>query len=146
MLSWLGGLLGRAGSAVSSAISSFVNGVVSALAAIVDFVFRDVLNAWNDLVTSWKEFDAAVDTWIPEVIRLFTRILTVDIPRYAYTAWWWATHPDQLASVLYWHLVHYLEARAWATAQYLGEFILALIAKNTRRVALLIEDILHAII
>lgn len=146
MLNWLRGIISGIGGAVSSGISDAVSAVISALAAVVDFVFKDVLDAWTGLAKAWHDFDVLTGAWIPEVVRLFTRILTYDIPHFAYTAWWWTTHPDQLASVLYWYLIGYLEERAWATAGYLGEFITALIARNLRRVALLIEDILHAII
>src|SRR6266705_6789863 len=74
----------------------------------------------------------------------FARWLETLLHKWAYTAWWYVTHPGALAGLLFWPLVHLLEDNAWQAGRVLGEFTLALVARNTRRLAQLAEDIISA--
>lgn len=146
MLSWLvntvGGWLGSVGSAVVNFVRSVVGGVVG----LLDFIFGRVGSAWDDLVTAVKTLAGVVHEYTVSVWQVLHRIMTYYIPVFAMTAWWWVTNPDALAQVLLWHLLKWLEAWAWTVAQYLGEFILALLVRNLRRIALLVETIVAAVL
>lgn len=62
------------------------------------------------------------------------------------TLWHYITHPDLLAVLLFDALIAVFEREAFAVADRLGKFLIALIVKNLRQVAMLVEDILSAIL
>lgn len=146
MLSWLRAIAGDVKNYLGDATGKVVNLALGGLAAIFDLVTGNVSGAW----TRFQQVLAAMlglsrqvlDDITGHLVSLFKEL----IPKYAMTAWWWVTHPDDLASVLFWHLVKWLEARAWEAGKYLGEFFLSLITHHVRRLALLVEDIVRAIL
>lgn len=109
-------------------------------------LFGNVYGAWEALEKTAKELEDGTWHFAAETVNALTRILLHYIPAYAMTAWWWVTNPSCLASVLYWWIVKYLEERAWCTAQYLGEFLTALVARNLRTTAHLLETIIAAVL
>jgi len=62
------------------------------------------------------------------------------------TLWYYLTHPDELVSLLWTSLLAKLEADAWNAGQLLGRFLLSLVLHNVKRFALLIEDIVMAVL
>lgn len=146
MLNWLLGTIGGWFSSVGSAVYNFVKTLLAGITGVLDLIFGRVGSAWDELVNSARSVESMIHSYASSVWNVLDRILTYYIPTFAMTAWWWVTNPDALAQVLLWHLVKWLEVWAWSVAQYLGEFILALLVRNLRRVALLVETILAAVL
>lgn len=146
MLNWLLGAIGGWLSSVGSAVANFVRTVVGGLASILDIIFGRVGSAWDDLASTVRSFEGLVHSYASSVWNQLDKILTYYIPTFAMTAWWWVTNPDALAQVLLWHVIKWLEYYAWTAAQYLGEFVLALVVRNLKRLALLAETIIAAVL
>lgn len=146
MLNWLRSFFGGIGGGVAAGVLNIVQGAVNAIAAVIDTVFGHVLAGWKELAR-WAETAAHLeDKMLAELFKHVWQIVTHDIPAWAWTAWWWVTHPDKLAAVLFWHLIRLLEDNAWIVAGILGKFVLALILRNARRVAGALEQIVTAIL
>lgn len=62
------------------------------------------------------------------------------------TAWYYFTHLDDFAELLFWYLIHKLEKYAWDAARLLGQFFLALIVANLVQFITLIEDVINAVL
>jgi hypothetical protein len=60
--------------------------------------------------------------------------------------WFYVSHPDKLTDLLWQHLIAKLEREAWNVSALLGKFFLSLVIRNLKRLALLIEDILDAVL
>ena len=146
MLNWLRSIWNTITGGVSTVIQAFVHALVSGIALVLDFIFGNVKGAWGELVTAAHEFVTGAHILGAAIWNQIDKIVTYYIPFYAYTAWWWVTNLDSLALVLLWHLLKWLEHYAWTAAQFLGEFTLALVLRNIRRLALLVETIVAAII
>jgi hypothetical protein len=82
--------------------------------------------------------------WAPLVAAV--AIVRRDLVAWGYTAWWWITHPAQLADRLLDYLVASLERNSWRVAGTLGTFASHLIFRNIRRLAALAEDVIAAIL
>jgi len=94
---------------------------------------------FND-VTGW----VVRDIWGP--LKRFLDMTWCDLLKWGYTAWYYITHPDKLAALIFWYIVSLLEVNAWEAAKLLGTFVTALFLHNIRRVALLLEDIISAVL
>lgn len=146
MLGWIERLLGAAGRGISAGILSLLHLGLSGIASVIEFVFGDVTRAWTNLVHTGRDFADSVIRHAEELYRWINRIITYYIPRFAYTAWWWVTHPDSLVQVLGWYIVSWLESKADQVAYYLGGFLLSLMLRNMRDVARLAERIISAVL
>lgn len=146
MLNWLVNTIGGWLNSVGSAVYNFVRTVVGGVTGVLDLIFGRVSDAWDDLLNAARSIEGTIKSYVSSVWNVLDRILTYYIPTFAMTAWWWVTNPDALAQVLLWHLVKWLETWAWTVAQYLGEFILALIVKELRRILALVETVVTAIL
>lgn len=62
------------------------------------------------------------------------------------TLWYFLTHPDKLIDLLWDNLIGKLEQEAWHIGRRLGQFFLGLVLHNAKRFALLLEDIITALI
>lgn len=116
------------------------------LAAVISYVFRDVTRAWSDFTHVWDAFASVTERWLGGIEAKLRLIIEHWLPRFAITAWWWVTHPDRLAEVLFWWIIRYLEKYAWQAAEHLGEFFTALWLRNLRRTLHLAETILAAVL
>jgi hypothetical protein len=145
-ISWIGGVVGRAGRAVASGVSDLVHTAVGGLISLLGSLFGNVSGAWDELTTAAAGLEHAAETFGRGCWRQFDVILHHWIPKYAFTAWWWVTHPEQLSDALFWHLVRWLERRAFTAARYLGGFAAALLIHNLRQVLALIEDVIAAVL
>jgi hypothetical protein len=146
VLSWLGRVWGSLWGGVSSAVSAAVHFVIGGIAGLLDTIFGDVGDAWDDLVSTTAKLAGGAEAIGKSVWNQVDKILTHYIPFYAMTAWWWVTNLESLAQVLLWHLLKWLETWAWTAAQYLGEFTLALVVRNLRRLMILVETIVSAVL
>ena len=84
------------------------------------------------------------DVWKP--LHDFTEHLYHLILTWAYVAWWWVTHLDRLAEAMVFHLAASIERHAWQLARLLGTFLTALVLHNARRLVVLAEQILAAVL
>jgi hypothetical protein len=146
MLSWLRDLWHRAENLGESALSGAASLATGAIAAVLGVLTGNVFAAWQQLEQALRDMETIAGAWTSEITTGVIRLITYDIPHYAMTAWWWVTHPAQLAESLFWHIIRQLEDRAWQAAEYLGEFALALVLRNARRLVLLAEHIITAIL
>lgn len=134
-------------------IPSVLRWAQAQLAALVTFAH----SIWSSLLALVKAVDARLTAAIAAIVRwvaanvwaplqaLALRIWH-DLTSWAQLAVYYSTHPQALADLLLLFLVNSLEARAWQVAQLLGRFTLSLIVANLRRVALLVEDVLTAVL
>lgn len=84
------------------------------------------------------------DIWAP--LKRYADLLWADLKKWGFTAWWWITHLPQLADAMIFHIARSLEKYAWQLGRMLGAFFTALIIHNLRRLLLLVEDILSAVL
>lgn len=146
MHDWISHTLGSAGRAIGSAVSGAVSSVVGGLVSLLGSLFGNVSGAWDELTGAAAELEHAAWIFGRASWRKFDEILRHYIPVYAFTAWWWVTHPEQFTSVLFWWLIRWLERRAWTAARYLGGFLMALLIHNVRHVLALAEDVVDAVL
>lgn len=146
MLNWLRSVAGTVAAWLGKAGGNVVNLAIGGIAAIFDLVTGNVSGAWTRLQQVIADVLGLSRQVLDDITQHLVTLLKHLIPRYAMTAWWWVTHPDDLASVLFWYLVKWLEARAWTVGKYLGDFALSLVAHNVKRLALLVEDIVKAVL
>lgn len=145
VLSWLESFITAAGSLVPSPIRDFVHWALHGIVGVVSTVFHQVTSAWDSLASSTAAFSRDLAGFADVVFHQLWRVITYYIPHYAIYAWWWITHPEQLAERLFWYIVKALERHAWAATQVMGKFVLNLIHHNVRHLAAVMEDIITAV-
>jgi hypothetical protein len=84
------------------------------------------------------------EIWNPLVAR--AEQIWDDLVKWGYTAWWYITHPADLAKLLLWPLAKAVEDNSWSLGGILGTFGLTLVLRNARRFAQLVEHIMTAIL
>lgn len=146
ILSWLGHAAGSAARAVASGAADLINTVVGGLVRLLSSLFGNVGGAWDDFTRAAAELAHAAETFGSRSWHQFWLILHYLIPKYAFTAWWWVTHPDDLANHLFWYMVRWLERRAFTVGRYLGGFLLAMLVHNVHRVLSWAEDVIDAVL
>jgi hypothetical protein len=146
VLNWIGRLLGSAGRGIDAAVAALIRAGLSGLAAAVEFVFKDVTSAWTSFEHATLRLADSLGHDAEAKYRELERLVLYDIPHYAITAWWWITHPGDLADQLGWHIVRWLEDHAWEAAHWLGGFGVSLVLHNARRFTAAIESILAAVL
>lgn len=146
MINWLRSIWQDITGGVSAAIQAFVNAIVSGICWVLDFIFGNVKGAWSGLAGAWKDSVGAIKSQGEALYDALAKVFGYYIPTFAMTAWWWVTHPGDLALVMFWWTVHWLEHFAWDAGHYLGEFTLALLLRNIQRVALMVETIVAAVL
>lgn len=146
VVNWVRGLLSGAEQGITAAVRSLIAAAVGGLAAVIDTLTGNVSGAWSDLHDALHGAWTAQDAFETATARHLARIITHDIPVYAYRSWWLLTHPQVLAKWLGWHLVRWLEDNAWSVAGHLGGFLVSLVLRNPRRLALAAEHIITAIL
>jgi hypothetical protein len=146
VLNWLRNLLDSAARGIGDGADKLARAAAAGIASVFAYVSGDVSDAWDTLERAADGLEQYLTEVLAEHTRELIRLFTYDIPHFAETAWWWVTHPAQLAEALGWHLVRWLEDNAWTAADYLGQFALALILRNVRRIAHLAEHVITAIL
>ena len=94
---------------------------------------------WNALYR-W----VLANVWAP--LQAYARSLYHDLIKWGYTAWWWITHLPALAEQMIFALALSAERHAWQLAGMLGKFALSLVLHNAKKLAILVEDIVTAVI
>lgn len=145
MLNWLRGLFASGASTILSGLRDLIEIGLHGIGAIMDTVFGQVTRGWAGFARASTLNQIAQGGLLDSLYHALHQLITHDIPAWARTAWWWVTNPHALSLMLFWYIIRLLEDNAWAVAGFLGQFILALIARNARRVALLVEHIVTAI-
>lgn len=120
------------------------------------FLYHLSLKIWHDTLTAlavlralaWSWIQAlwhrvVTDVWDP--LKKYADLIWHDLLKWGWVAWWWITHPQNLAGLLFWHIIGWLEHYAWEASKRLGTFGLALVRNNLHRFLILIEDIVAAV-
>lgn len=91
-------------------------------------------NAVNGLL-SWvvRNVYTPVKAWVDDLYRKMSA--------WAWTAYYYITHPDALARVIFWALWAVFQQNAWAVAEITGEWLLRLVLANFVRSVRLVETI-----
>jgi len=113
LLSWLDNLWHSAIRGLGDIAGTVTRLAVQGVASVVSYVFGTVSGAWDELERASSYLDRLLGDWMDQVTSHLVHLITVDIPQYAQTAWWWVTHLADLAKVLFWYLVRELEDNAW---------------------------------
>lgn len=146
MLNWARSLLGSAASAGLGALRSLLDAAIAGITSVLDTVFGNVFSAWHDLARAAEIAAIATGHYTEWTYDHLRHLVGHDIPVYAQTAFWWVTHPEQLARVLFWHLVRMAEDNAFTVARYLGSFAISLAWHHADELAKTAEDIIDAIL
>lgn len=153
-------------------LASFVNSLVAFLIWIRRVLIPAIIAEYRKLFAEAEKFITSVYNYVLQQVKNLIHLIakTADdlwqlVLRDVYRpllasltqAWKWITtagalvlfyitHPDKLVDLLWLYLIAKLEREAWNVGALLGKFFLSLIVHNLRRVALLIEDILNAVL
>src|SRR5574337_625730 len=114
-----------------TAVETFAHAVYAYLYKLVK-----VLLAQISAVTSWV-LHSVFDPLIAQVKSLWTKL-----QQWGYTAYWYVTHPQDLADLLLHYLLVSLQKSVWAVARTMGEFFARLFLQNVPRTITLIEQII----
>lgn len=82
--------------------------------------------------------------WLPLLRDI--RIAWNWITTFGKVVWFYISHPDKLVDLIWDFLIAKLETEAWNIGHLLGNFFLGLVLHNIKRFALLIEDIIMAVL
>lgn len=146
MLDWIDRFLHSIESLIPNPVKDAIQWTVSAIASVFGSITGNVSDAWHDFTGFLAALAESARMLATSVYDGFADLFTFWIPKVAYPAFWWVTHPDEFASVLLWHLIKWLEHYAWTAAKYLGDFILALVVHHVRPLVHLFEDVLTSIL
>lgn len=146
MPGWLENILDLAEKLLPAPISHVISGTIGGILSVLNAVTGNVTGAWHELAIAFDALRAGHFELLTTLENVLASIIGHWIPHYAITAWWWVTHPDQLAQQLSLYTVKWLEQQAWTIAPYLGRFVLALIVRNVRRWLPVVEHIITAIL
>lgn len=86
-----------------------------------------------------------LDAFGDDVARGFHDLYTW-VDREGREVWYYISHPGKLVDLIWDDLISKLEGDAWNVGDKLGKFLLSLILHNIKRFALLVEDIVHAVL
>lgn len=142
-------------------VNYFLHSVIPWIVGRVEAAFRYALDLWHDAISYAQRGLAILEnlawSWIQSAYRWVYDHVWLPLKRYAdaiwdavlkwgYTAFWWITHPDQLAKKLLGWLIIAAEDSFWLIAAPVGTFALRIVVANARRFALLLETIVTAVL
>lgn len=152
---------------IDQVTASWVNTVVRGIWTFLTSLFRGVIDAWNDFYKASQALGHGLAllasstwhwvTWFLDVFwRQWLKWVEDHIIKPLLVAWHWVihegaivwhylTHAADLVAFFWDALIAKLEHESWTVAEKLGDFFLALVVKNLRRFAELVEDILDAV-
>jgi hypothetical protein len=167
MFGWIARAYNWATGKIDSTVAGWVHDLINGLYGFLRTIFGDVGNAWDYFWLSWQAtgtsllgFFASVGhgfyylwhVWVPGLWHwIFIELL--DPLRRAWDwihhegtiLWYYITHPAELVAYIYDDIILRIEKLAWATAEKLGEFFLALIIKHLTTLVHVVEDIIDAV-
>lgn len=146
MPGWLEHILGLAEKLVPQPVLDIIGIGVTGVVSVLTGLTGNVSGAWHELAVAFDAMRAGHFDLMTTLEAVLGSIIGHWIPKYAITAWWWVTHPDQLAEQLSLYVIKWLEREAWTIAPYLGKFVLALVVRNIRRILPIIEQIIAAVL
>jgi hypothetical protein len=153
-------------------LTRFVNNVVVTFYYVIKVLIAAVIKEYRKLFAEAEKFITTVYNFVVRQVLYLIHLIAHSIDslwqlilrdvyrpllKFITQAWHWITHegalvlyyithPEKLADLLWAHLIAKLEREAWTVGALLGRFFLSLIIHNLKRVALLIEDILDAVL
>jgi len=104
----------------------------------------DLVRHWTAALVEATRVWVVRNVWQP-IWRTLTPIFHW-ITHEGATLWHYLTHPAELVDLLWDHLLAKLEREAWVAGRLLGRFFLSLVVHNVRTFAILVEDIVTAIL
>lgn len=145
----------------------FCGGVLTVLSWLVKeaipFASNLALRAWTRLLNFEKKIEADLLSGLQAVRDLASRLVQDAIAwvtqnvwnplwgyiqdlydkatRWAYTAWFYVTHPAALAELIFWSLWDVFTRNAWSVARVVGEWALRLVLQNSVSGVRLVEQI-----
>lgn len=161
VVNWLIGQVENVAREIGSWISYLWNTILPWIYGRINAAFQWAEDLWRDAIGYAARGLAALEQWawnaIQAVYRWAYDNIWLPLKQYAdsiwdhllqwgYTAWWWITHPDQLARALLGWLIVAAEDAFWAIAAPVGSFALRIVIANTQRFVQLLETIITAVI
>jgi hypothetical protein len=116
-------------------ITSVYNYVLRQVASLIQFISKSVDGLWQLVLR---------DVWRPLLASLTNAWKWIKTD--GATVFYYISHPDKLIDLIWLYLIAKLEREAWNVGALLGKFFLSLILHNVKRLALLIEDIINAVL
>lgn len=145
MFGWIKQAYDWASGRVDSTIASWVRALISGLYSFMSVIFGRVSKAWHDLWRAANMMRSRLDVFGRDIVTRFTEVYGW-INKEGRLVYCYITHPSKLAALVFDALIVELERQAWSVGERLGKFFLSLILHNIKRFALLVEDILDAIL
>jgi hypothetical protein len=128
------------------AVRAWASRELSSLRKYAEHVLRwasDHLNSLYHTVQGWiSSLTKLTLKHIWDPLYAYVKDIYKKLTDWAYTAWYYITHPDKLAALLYLHLVTLVKRNIWDLARDFGEFGAKLFLSNVPRVITLIEQII----
>lgn len=115
-----------------------INGLAALETKVAGWVKEAVTSATN--AVNWLLSWVVRNVWTP--VKAWVDDLYRKMSAWAYTAYFYVTHPDALARVIFWALWGVFTENAWAVGEVLGEWFLRLVLANVVRSARLVETII----
>ena len=144
MLNWIknayNATIGKLDSNVAQWVYSLVNGLWHYLASI----FSPVSKEWDSLARTFDRYKTLVTNFGVTIVTRFKDIYDW-INKEGYLVYYYISHPDKLATLVVDGVIAQTEADAFAAAEKLGKFFLALIVKHLPALLKMIEDIIDAV-
>jgi hypothetical protein len=167
MFGWIARATNWAFGTIGGTVVGWVHDLINGLYGFLHTIFGDVIGGWNAFFGAcrlWADQIGAFATevmngfihlwhvWWPDLYRFIIHDI-VDpltkaiawIAREGSTLWYYITHPPELVALIYEDIILRIEKLAWATAEKLGTFFLALIIKNLKTLLTVVEDIIDAV-
>lgn len=132
--------------AVVSWAAGYLARLLSALTALARAVGKDVASLDAKITAGLAALARWVTSDVYDPLLKYAKSIEAGLLKWGYTAWWWITHLDALADAMIFHIAISLEKNAWQLATILGKFTLSLILANARKIAVLAEDIITAVL
>lgn len=153
-------------------LADFMREVTYAVSFIIHYLFPALVKRFTGLIDAVKSFALgvyhfavrelnALRSYVDKLVQSALTWVTVHVYDPLHTllvqAWNWITsrgetiwhyisNPGALVDLVWDFLITKLEAEAWTVGEKLGSFFLSLVIHNVKRFALLLEDIITAIL
>lgn len=138
-------------------LNQYINSLLQDVAALWSQIWRSVAHifdtVWGWVVTIrdylWQQIESARQ-WVIENVWAplwgWVQDIYDKLTRWAWMAYWYITHPDDLARVLFWSLVNAFARDAFFVARIVGDWLLRTILANIPRSLGLIETIIKDVL
>lgn len=153
-LNWLGsevyGTLSWVARVAIPDLARWTAGEVSALVGRIVAVLRWTAGQVADLVGRIAHAVASLTQWVVAHVWTpligYVRDIYAKLKQWAYTAWFYVTHPDKLAGLLWRYVVVEIAAGFDWAARYIGHFVVITFLNNLTRLVGFVESFLADIL